>query len=105
MRGCLQISGWRNIHPRLSLYWLNQECARVRRNRLFQSLRVAEGNRLEPRRKRPETVAVVFVARESDDRRGATVEIVGADDDLRLAIGDALHLVSPFTSGLDGSLY
>ncbi len=71
----------------------------------LQRVRIAEGNDLEPRRERPEAVAVLFIAREADDGRRAAVEVVGADDDLGLAVGNALDLVSPLARGLDRGLH
>ena len=45
------------------------------------------------------------IGREADDAHGAAVEIVGADDDLGLAVRHALDLVAPFADRLDGGLH
>ena len=59
---------------------------------------------LEARRERTEAVAILLVGREADDGDGAAVEIVGADDDLGLAVRDALDLVAPLARRLDRGL-
>src|ERR1017187_9475205 len=97
----LQESRRRNDDSRLALNRLDQKRARVRSNRIAKSVRVSEGNDLESRRERPEAVAILLVSREADDRRGAAVKIVGAHDDLGLAVGNALDLVAPLARGFD----
>ncbi|MEY9791490.1 hypothetical protein ABIE77_006049 [Sinorhizobium fredii] len=42
----------------------------------------------------------VGIGRKTDNADGAAMEIVGADDDLRLVGGDALDLISPFADRL-----
>ena len=69
-----------------------------------QGLGVAEGNDLEAGGERAEAVAVLLVGGEADDGDGAAVEVVGADDDLGLAVGNAFDLVAPLARGFDGGL-
>src|SRR5260370_18344685 len=94
--------GWRwNDDGGLPLDWLNQEGDRVRRDRLLQRLGVAERDDRKTRRERPKMIACRRVGAEADDPERASVEVVGADDDLGLPIRHALHLVAPFAHGLD----
>src|ERR1700751_322403 len=72
---------------------------------LLQRLGVAEGNDPEARRERPEMLACRRVRAEADDTEGASVKIVGADDDLGLPLRHALDLVTPLAHGLDRALY
>ena len=66
-----------------------------------QRLDVAERDDLEARGEGAEAVAVLLLGGEADDGDGAAVEVVGADDDLGLAVRDALDLVAPLARGLD----
>ena len=54
------------------------------------------GTILKPGVNGPKAVARLRVGAEADDAEGAAVEIVGADDDLGLAVRHALDLVAPF---------
>src|SRR6185369_5731884 len=57
-----------------------------------------------PVRVRAEAVAVLGLRRETDDRRGASVEVAGADDDFGAVRGHALHAIGPFARALDRGL-
>src|SRR5258708_3117760 len=89
-----EIARWWNDDAGFALDWVDQESDGVRRNRRFQRLGVREGNDLKARRERSEMVARRRVCAEADDAKGASVEVVGADDDLGLPIRHALHLIA-----------
>ena len=63
------------------------------------------GMMLESRCERTEAVAILLVGREADDRDGASVEVVGANDDFRFAFRNAFDLVSPLARGLHRGLH
>ncbi len=94
----------RNDDAGLALNRLDQEGAGVGRDGCAQRVGVAEGDDLEAGSERAEAVAVLLVGREADDGDGAAVEVVGADDDLGLAVGNAFDLVAPLARGLDRGL-
>ena len=94
----------RNRDAGLALNRLDQKRAGVGRDRVAQRRRIAERNDLEARRERPEAVAILLVGGEADDGDGAAVKIVGADDDLGLAIRNAFDLVAPLARGLHRGL-
>src|SRR5208337_1669397 len=100
-----QESGGRNHNAGFSLNGLDQERTGVWSNRAAQRSRVAVGNNLEPRRERAEAVAVLLVGREADNGYRASVEIVGARNDLGLIVRNALDLVPPLAGGLDRGLH
>ena len=103
--GCfLEKAFWRNHDAGFALDWFNQERAGVQRNGCAECLSVAEWDHLETGRERAEAIAILFVAREADDRDCAPVKIVGADDDFSFAIGDALDLVPPLPRRFDSCL-
>ena len=102
--GLFQEACGRNDDSGFALDWLDQEGAGVGRDGVAQGLGIAEWNHFEARRERAETVAILLVGREADDGDGAPVEIIGADDDLCLALGDAFDLVAPLARRLHGSL-
>ena len=63
---------------------------------------VTKRNDPEARREWPEATAILGRAGEADDGRRAAVEVVLEDDDLRLVGRNALDLVAPAPSRLDG---
>ena len=65
------------------------------RDRRLERVGVAERDDAEARRERAEAAARVRIGREGDDAEGAAVEVVGADDDLGLALRHALAPRSP----------
>ena len=71
----------------------------------LQRVCVAERNDLEAGRERTESVAVLLVAGEADDGHGASVKVVGADDDFGFAVGNAFDLVAPLARRLDGGFH
>src|ERR1019366_5193476 len=103
--GLLQKSRWSNNNPRLALNRLDQKRACIRSYGIAKSIRIAEGDDLESRRERPETVAILLVGREADHGRGAPVKVIGAHDDLSLAVSNALDLVAPLARSFDRSFY
>ena len=99
-----QITCRRDEHASLALDGLDQESRRIWHDGVRQRRGVAEGNRTEARRERTESLPAFRVGREAHDRRGATVEVVLADQNLRPVWRYALAVVSPLAGGLDGGL-
>src|SRR6185312_1649587 len=91
----------RDDDPAFALDRLDQHGGGLRRDRGFDRGKVAEGHGTEARREGPEAVAVLGFRGETDDRRGAAVEISGGDDDLGAVGGDALDPVAPAPRRLD----
>ena len=94
----------RDQHPRLALDRLDQECTGIWCDGGLESFRVAEGNRAESRSEWAEPLPAPRVRRETDDRSGATVEVILADQNLRPVWSDALAVVGPLAGRFDGSL-
>jgi len=88
----------------LTLDGLDHECNGVRGDGILERLRIAERDDLESGCERAESIAVLSFRAEADDGHGPAVEVVFADDDLRLALGHALSLVTPFACCLDACL-
>ncbi len=101
----LQIAGGRDHHPGLALDRLDQEGDGVGGDGRFQSGGVAIGNHLEARAEGTEPLARLRVGGEADDGQGAAMEVVCADDDLRLVLGDALDLIAPLAGHLEGAFH
>src|SRR5262249_60031858 len=76
----------------------------VRSDRALERLRVAEGDAPEPRRERPETVAVLRLRGHGEDRDRAAMEVALAGDDLGPILRDAFHLVAPLARRLESRL-
>src|SRR5215472_7841420 len=100
-----EIAGRWNDDAGFPLDRLDEEGDRVRRDRSLQRRGVAEGDDLEARRERPEMFACRWVGAEADDAEGASVEVVGADDDLGLPVRHTLDLVTPLAHGFDRTLH
>src|SRR6267154_3823920 len=100
-----EITRWRDDDAGFPLDRLDEEGDGVRRDRLLQRLGVAEGNDPKARRERSEMFVCGSVGAETDDTEGASVEVVGADDDLGQPIRHTLHLVTPFAHRLDRALH
>src|SRR6202012_3408678 len=96
-----EIAGRRDDDAGFPLDRLDKENDRVRRDGVRQCRGIAKGDNLEAPRKWAEMLACGDVGAEADDTEGASVEIVGADDDLGITIGYTLHFVAPFANGLD----
>src|SRR5690606_15103150 len=103
--GRAEIARRRNDDARLGLDRLDEERDRARSDRALERRGVAVVDRHETRRERTEILAVLRLAREADDRRRAPVEIVAADDDLRLVLRHAFDALAPFARVLDGRLH
>ncbi len=63
---------------------------------------VTEGDLAEAGGKGAEAALVLGFGGEADDGDGAAVEVIGADEDLTLAGGDAAHGLAPFAGGFEG---
>ncbi len=96
--------GW-NDDPALALDRLDEDPDHVGVHRVAGRLEIPVGQQREARREGTEAVAVLRVVGEADDRRGATVEVAGEDQDLGLAVRHALDLVAPLARGLDRGLH
>src|SRR5258706_6933681 len=79
-----EVSLGRNDDSRLALHGLHEERRGVGRDRGFESGGIPERHALESVRVGTESLAVFRLRGGSDDGRGASVEIAGADDDLCL---------------------
>jgi hypothetical protein len=97
-------AGGRDHDAAFALDGFEQEGRGVGGDGCLEGRGVAVGDAAEARREGAEAVAVLGLGREADDGGGAAVEVVGADDDLGLAVGHALELVGPLAGGLDGGL-
>src|ERR1700739_3119109 len=91
-----EIAGRRDDDAGFPLDWLDKKSDRVRGDGLLQRLGVAKGDNPKARRKRAEMLACRHVGAEADDTEGASVEVVGADDDLGMTIRDTLHFIASF---------
>ena len=89
--------------PASPLHRLHQEGDGVRCDGAGKRVGVAEGDGAEAGREGTEAVAILVLGREADDRDGAAMEVVGADQDLRLPGGDALDQVAPLACGFERS--
>ncbi len=72
---------------------------------LLQGLDVAKGHDFEAGREGPEAIFILGLGGAADDGGGAAVEVVFADDDFGLVLGDALDLVAPLAGGLNGGFH
>src|SRR5690606_22362436 len=99
-----EIAGRRDVDTRLGLNRLDEKRDGARSDRALEGGDVAEVDRHEARRERPEVLTVLRLAREADDRRRTTVEVVAADDDLGLVLRHAFHTIAPFARDLDRRL-
>ena len=102
--GVLQETVGRDEDPRLPLDRLDQEGDGVVGDRLLERLHVTVRDHPEAAVVRAEVVFVLRLGRHPDDGRGAAVEIVLADDDLRPRARHLLDHVAPLAGGLDGGL-
>src|SRR6185437_11725104 len=96
-----QVAVGRDEDAGLALDGLDEEGAGLRRDGAAQRVGVTEGDDLEARGERPETLAVLLFGGEADDGDGAAVEVVGDDDDLGFAFGDAFGFITPLAGELD----
>ena len=101
----LQKAFRRNNDAGFALNRFDQESAGVGSDGLAQALRIAKRNDLEARRERSEAVAILLVGGKADDGHGSAMEVVGADDDLRLTVGDAFDLIAPLARRLHRRLH
>ncbi|EGE56146.1 hypothetical protein RHECNPAF_7500118 [Rhizobium etli CNPAF512] len=100
-----EITGRRNDDACFPLDRLDQRRHGIDVDGGGESLGIAEWNDAEARRVGAEAGAGVGIGGEADDAQRPPMEIVGADDDLRLALRHTLDLVSPFAHRLDGGLH
>src|ERR1019366_523313 len=91
----------RNDDSGLALNGLRQKSACVGSDGFAEGARIAEGNDFESRSERAKAIAILLVGGEADDGDGASVEIIGADNNLGLVLRNALDLVTPLASRLD----
>src|SRR5579863_6007372 len=101
----LQESFRRNYDTGLALNGLDQEGTRIWRDGRSQCRCVTEGNDLEARSERSKPIAVLFVGGKAANRDGASVKVIGANDDLSLTRRNPFNFVSPLTRRLDRSFH
>src|SRR5690606_419172 len=99
-----QIARRRDDDAGLRLYWFDHERDGARPARARERIGIAEIDQLEARRERAEVFAVLRLAREADDGRRAPMEVVSANDDLRLVVRHAFNAIAPLARELDCSL-
>src|SRR5258706_2262849 len=99
------IASRRNYDPSLALDRFHQKRHRVGRDCRFQCRRVTEGNMLEPWCEGTKSFTRARIAGKADNRDGAAMEIVIADNDLGAAVRDALDRMAPFSRQLEGAFH
>src|SRR5262249_55626146 len=83
-----------------------QEGDRIRLDRRFERRGVAKGyDTAESGGEGTEAVARGRIGAKADDRQGAAVEIVGADDDFAPVLRNTLYLIAPFARDLDCAVH
>ena len=99
-----EIAGGRHDDAGFALDGLDEKGASVGGDGAAEGFGVAVGDLLEAGGEWAEAVAVLLFRREADDGDGATVKIVGGDEDLGLAGGDAFDGGTPLARGLERGL-
>ena len=99
-----EVVGRRNEDARFALNRLDEHRHRVVVDGRFECVRVAVGNRAESGGEWTEIIGSDRVARETDDRGRATVEVAVHHDDVGLPGGDTLDPVAPGARELDARL-
>ena len=99
-----EVAGRRDDDAGLALDRLDEEADGVRRDRGLERVGVAEGDDAKPGANGPKPPRASGSVENETIAEGAAVEVVGADDDLGLALGHALDLVAPLAHRLDRGL-
>lgn len=97
----LHVAGGRNEDATFGLDGFGEECGSVGGDGGLEGFDVTKGDDFEAGGEGAEVLFVAFFAAESDDGGGATVEVVGADNDFGLVVGDAFDGVRPLSGELD----
>ncbi len=97
----LHVAGGRNEDSTFGLNGFGEECGGVGGDSGLEGFDVTEGDDFEAGGEGAEVLFVAFFAAESDDGGGAAVEVVGADNDFGLVVGDAFDGIRPLSGELD----
>src|SRR5215471_7403150 len=94
-----------NANTRFALDGLEQKPAGVGGDGPAQGRDVAKGNRSEARGEWTKSLLKLPFCRKTDDADGPAVEIVLANNNLRLVFGNPLYLITPAARRFDGGFH